>query len=232
MIYVVSDIHGCMEKYEQMLVRINLRDEDTLYVLGDIVDRGEDGIKVLQDMMCRSNIIPIIGNHDYLAALVLKKLSVEITEENADNHLDAEFMEILSSWLADGGETTLTAFGKMAPDEKADVLDYLSEFLPYEELEVNGNRFVLVHAGLMNFSPERDLNDYEIDELIVDRVDYSKVYFKDRFLVTGHTPTICIDKECRGHIYKKNNHIAIDCGAVYGEKLGALCLDTLEEYYV
>ena len=33
-------------------------------------------------------------------------------------------------------------------------------------------------------------------------------------------------------IYKKNNHIAIDCGAVYGNRLGCICLDTMEEFYV
>lgn len=33
-------------------------------------------------------------------------------------------------------------------------------------------------------------------------------------------------------VHKKNNHIAIDCGASFGGKLGCICLDTLEEYYV
>ena len=40
MIYVMSDIHGMYEKYEKMLKQIDLSEKDTLYVLGDIVDRG------------------------------------------------------------------------------------------------------------------------------------------------------------------------------------------------
>ena len=53
MIYVMSDLHGCYDKYMQMLEKIKFNNEDTLYVLGDIVDRGDDGIKILLDMMKR-----------------------------------------------------------------------------------------------------------------------------------------------------------------------------------
>jgi serine/threonine protein phosphatase 1 len=232
MIYVVSDIHGCFDEYAELLERINLRDEDTLYVLGDIVDRGKDGVKVLLDMMSRPNIIPIMGNHDYLAAIIFKKLSAEITEFTAENYFDDDFTKGYSMWIADGGDSTLAAFSQLTLEQKEDILDYFTEFLMYEELCVNGRDFVLVHAGLMNFSAERKLDDYEIYELIYERADYSKVYFKDRFLVTGHTPTSLINKSENSTIYKENNHFAIDCGAIYGGKLAALCLDTLEEYYV
>ena len=66
--YVISDIHGCYEKYRGILQAIRLRSEDTLYVLGDVVDRGPDGIRILQDMMGRANVYPILGNHEFMAA--------------------------------------------------------------------------------------------------------------------------------------------------------------------
>ena len=47
MIYAMSDLHGCYEKYIQMVEMIRFKSEDTLYVLGDVVDRGEDGVKIL-----------------------------------------------------------------------------------------------------------------------------------------------------------------------------------------
>ena len=40
MTYVMSDIHGEYEKYLKMLDLIGFRDEDELYVLGDVIDRG------------------------------------------------------------------------------------------------------------------------------------------------------------------------------------------------
>lgn len=44
MIYAVSDLHGCYDKYRKLLER--LTSDDPLYILGDIVDRGSDGIKL------------------------------------------------------------------------------------------------------------------------------------------------------------------------------------------
>jgi serine/threonine protein phosphatase 1 len=62
--------------------------------------------------------------------------------------------------------------------------------------------------------------------------DYGKAYFEDIFLVTGHIPTFIIDEAHRGRVYRKHNHIAIDTGAVFGETLSCVCLDTGKEFYV
>ena len=43
MTYVMSDIHGCYEKYRAMLENIEFAADDTLYVLGDVLDRGRTG---------------------------------------------------------------------------------------------------------------------------------------------------------------------------------------------
>ena len=43
MIYVMSDLHGCFDKYKEMLSLIDFAPRDTLYVLGDVIDRGPDG---------------------------------------------------------------------------------------------------------------------------------------------------------------------------------------------
>lgn len=74
MIYCMSDIHGDYEKYRRMLETIPLREEDTLYILGDVVDRGPEPIAVLLDMMKRPNIRSILGNHEYMAVLCLRTL--------------------------------------------------------------------------------------------------------------------------------------------------------------
>ena len=51
MYYAVADIHGCYDKFVKLLNIINFSNEkDILFVVGDAVDRGKDGIKVLQLM--------------------------------------------------------------------------------------------------------------------------------------------------------------------------------------
>ena len=52
-IYVCSDIHGMYDLYCRMLETVQFSDGDHLYILGDMIDRGPDGIKILQDVIDR-----------------------------------------------------------------------------------------------------------------------------------------------------------------------------------
>ena len=232
MIYVMSDIHGEYEKYLEMLEKINFSDSDELYVLGDVVDRGNGSVKILKDMSVRWNVFPLMGNHDYMASVLLRRFNTQITNENADSYLNTEIMSLLNSWLSDGGETTLAEFKKLTPDDRDALIEYMEEFELYAEVSAGGKNFVLVHAGLGDFDPDRALEDYTVDQLVFDRLDYTQRYFKDKYLVTGHTPTALISPEYRGRIFQMNGHIAIDCGATFGLKLGCLRLDDMQEFYV
>lgn len=69
MTYAVGDIHGYYDKYKELLERIYFSDDDTLYVLGDILDRGPESLRVLEDMAGRYNVIPIIGDEAVSGAL-------------------------------------------------------------------------------------------------------------------------------------------------------------------
>lgn len=46
--YVISDIHGQYDMFMELIDKIDLKQTDTLYVLGDILDRGPHPIKVLK----------------------------------------------------------------------------------------------------------------------------------------------------------------------------------------
>ena len=232
MTYVMSDIHGQYEKYRKMLEEINFSDEDTLYILGDVVDRGNGSVKLLKDMSVRWNVFPIMGNHDYVAAVLLRRFSTQITDENAANYLNTEIMSLLDSWLSDGGNTTLAEFKQLDPDDRDALIEYMEDFELYAEVSVGGRDFVLVHAGLGDFAPDKALEDYTVAQLVFDRIDYTERYFEDKYLVTGHTPTGLISPEYRGRIFQMNGHIAIDCGATFGLKLGCLRLDDMQEFYV
>lgn len=78
MIYVVSDLHGCYDKYKALLDRLNLTENDSLYILGDIVDRGDGGMAFLLDLAKRKNIFSYRGNHDHCAQMLLRKFAIPI----------------------------------------------------------------------------------------------------------------------------------------------------------
>ncbi len=226
MVFAISDLHGCYDKYVHMLEKIALTDEDTLYVLGDVVDRGEGGIRILKDMMGRRNVIPLRGNHDYMAHRML-----HMVKNAPDAAKSGKSWRLHQMWLLDGGETTQAAFMALTPKEQDAVLAYMDSFLIYDEVEAGGRAFFLAHTVP---AKERmmDFSRLLWQEFIVGEPEYDQEYFRDRYVVTGHTPTGLIDPSCSGRIIKMNNHIAIDCGAVSNHPLGCICLDTLEEFYV
>ena len=249
--YVISDIHGMYDKFIKMLEKIDFKDEDTLYVLGDVLDRGPNPIKVLQKMMEMPNVIPIVGNHEYMAMECLEFLCTEITEEAIQN-LSTEKINKFINWDYNGSESTILEFMKLDKEMKGEVLEYIDEFTIYEEVEVirekankkshgpkKGDKvtYLLVHAGLGNYSPKKKLEDYSLGEIVWERADYENPYYPDRenfFVINGHTPTQLIEENPKpGYIYRNSNHIAIDCGACFkGGRLAAICLETDKEYYV
>lgn len=231
-VYVMSDIHGEYGKFIELLGKINLKDDDTLYIIGDTIDRGPNPIKVLLKMMEMPNVIPIIGNHEVMFMECMPFLMGEITKESLES-LDSEILDKVLTWQYNGFLTTIKEFRMLDTEKQKDVLDYVGEFTAYEEVTVNRVNYLLVHAGLGNFSPDKALEDYTLDELVWERPDYEMKYFEDTVIVTGHTPTQLIyDNPKKGYIYRNNNNIAIDCGACFkGGRLSAICLDTGEEFY-
>ncbi len=184
--------------------------------------------------MSRFNVIFIMGNHDFMMYSLMNKFAVEITENNFDCQLTTDDLRAYSEWLQDGGNVTAEQFRKLTKEEQSDILDYLSEAFIYQIIEDDNKKYILVHAGLGNFSEEKNLEDYELYELLEDRADYSKRYFKDKnmYLITGHTPTPMIEEWRKPEVYTDNGHIAIDCGCVSGGKLAVYCFETRKTAYV
>ena len=229
-IYTISDIHGCFDKYQAMLRKIAFSPRDTLYVLGDVIDRGPDGIKTLQDMNRRPNVIPILGNHEFTAAVCLSWLIEEVTDQSLAN-LDAAKLAAYSEWIANGGGPTLQSLKQLSKEEQEDILEYFQEMELYAEVETGGKSFVLVHSGLNNFSPDKPLDSYALQDFLFGCPEADTVYYPDKILVFGHTPTRLLWGQDK--IFRKETMIDIDCGCAFkGGYLGCLCLDTMEEFYV
>ena len=228
--YVISDIHGEYDMFMEMVKKIGLKEEDTLYILGDIFDRGPHPIKTVLELMKMPNAICMVGNHELMALENLEFLMQKITDMSIDQ-LDEKTLDNLVTWQYNGSKTTIDEFRLLDRETQHSIIDFIKEFLICEELTVAGRDYLLVHAGLGNYSPEKEIDDYSLKELIWDRADYEIEYFPDVYVVTGHTPTQMIAGNPRpGYIYRKNNHIAIDCGCYRPDgRLAAICLDTGEE---
>ena len=91
--YVLSDLHGQYNKFMDMLKLIKFNDNDKMYILGDIFDRGPDPLKILDYIICKKNIDFIPGNHEYMFLEFY-------------NTYDARL------WSYNGGKTTMTQLMK------------------------------------------------------------------------------------------------------------------------
>ena len=230
--YVVSDIHGEYDLFAGLLEKIRLKEDDSLYILGDILDRGPYPIRTLLKVMEMPNAICLAGNHELMAIECLEFLMTEITEKSIEE-LDEKMVDNLLTWQYNGGRTTIQEFCALDRKMQRLVIDFLKGFYIYEEMTVNDRDYLLVHAGLGGFYPGKEIEQYSLEELIWSRAEYDIQYYEDIYVVTGHTPTQGIIGNPRpGYIFKKFNHIAIDCGCYRPDgRLAAVCLDTGEEFY-
>ena len=67
-VYCLSDVHGKRDVFHRMLEKIQFSEADTLFIIGDVVDRGPFGIELLEETMERPNIIMMLGNHEMMLA--------------------------------------------------------------------------------------------------------------------------------------------------------------------
>ena len=92
--YVISDLHGQLGLFNQMLDKIEFKETDHLYMLGDAVDRGPDGILLLKKVMGMKNCTFILGNHEKM-----------LLDHYTDTDVDPETKRImirLSIWVTHG----------------------------------------------------------------------------------------------------------------------------------
>ena len=167
MIYVASDLHGCaVEEFRALLDRAGFREEDFLFVLGDVIDRGDYGAELLLWLTQQPNVQFILGNHEAMM-LSCAFLFDEVTERNLDS-LTVDDLKRMNHWQRNGGDTTIAGMRKILkedPELVEGMLEYLREAPLYDTVETGGRRFILVHGGLGNFDPQKPLDLYEPMEI-------------------------------------------------------------------
>lgn len=233
MIYVISDLHGYpLDRFLCLLQKANFSEDDFLFILGDVIDRnGDGGVAMLQWLLCQPNVELLMGNHEAML-LSCDFVFEEITDAGLEQ-LTPEKMGLLMNYMQNGGKVTLKALKKLADrdrDSLQDVLDYLREVPLYETVSVGSQDYLLVHAGLEHFRPDRKLSDYSVDELLWARPDLHEDYFDEVITVFGHTPTSCYGAAYDGKLLRTRTWINIDAGVASGHEPILLRLDDGKEF--
>jgi hypothetical protein len=231
MVFAVSDLHGYpLEKFKLLLEKANFSDSDFLYVLGDVIDRGKDGINILKWLIYHQNTELILGNHEQI--MLNCEFLFDGTTDGTLGSLNQRKFSIYSTWAANYGRVTLDALSFMRNNEIKYILDYIREAPLYDKVAVNGNDFLLVHSGLGNFDVRKNMSEYSADELLWTRPDLDTRYFEDITTIFGHTPTVYFGEEYKGKPVITDSWINIDVGAGIGLSPLLLRLDDMKEFYI
>ena len=214
--FVIGDIHGCALTFRELLFNIlKINKNDTIYLLGDYVDRGprikQTVDTILELIKDKYKVFPLIGNHE---AMMLEYIEKSYEQD---------------SWFRNKGRTTMDSFNlKSIYDLDLSYLEFFKSLEYYYLLD----DFVLTHAGL-NFNIENPLQDKEA-------MLWNRDYFVDkkkiggRRLISGHSPHT-LEKI---RYFLNHDKIQLDGGCVYlniFEGMGYLCaleLNTMEFFSV
>ena len=233
MIYVTSDLHGCHpDEFQALLDRAGFSDDDFLFILGDVIDRGQYGAELLLWLTQQPNMQLLLGNHEALL-LACSFLFEEVTEDSLAD-LNAQKLALLENWMENGGSPTLAGLRKILrrdPELIQGMLEDLQDAPLYEILDVNGRTYILTHAGLGNFRPDKPLEDYSPEELLMARPTLDARYFSRATVIFGHTPTSFFGETYRGKALHTPTWICIDTGAACGGKPMLLRLEDGKEFY-
>ena len=221
MIYVLSDIHGHQGDFDSILSQINMTEQDHLYILGDVVDRGPDSITLLQRIRKMPNTTLLLGNHEYMMI-------------NRLRHLYDPDMQLLWYWN-DGGKTE-SQFRALEDSQQEELLVYLEQLPVQIEIQVNGQSFILVHACPKElYDDEDEFYENSTHFAVWFRISASDVMPNGKIVIFGHTPTRHFQAtKGKMRIYRGKDRIGIDCGCAYPWRhgqLGCLRLDDMKEFY-
>ena len=238
-IFVISDLHGQFVLLQLLLERIQFNDNDELFILGDIMDRGPNSIDIYYFVKCMPNIHMIKGNHE-----IMMRQSMKAALKY--NDLDSERSNPYRLWRQNGALGTVNSIREYLQKDAIPYSEYfdlkqlfikeLIEFIDslpsYIELDFQGKHYILVHAGV---DPEAE-NIADVDE---DLLAWIREYFylsecnPDVTYIFGHTPCCFLNDDKSFDVWYDpdyHNKIGIDGGLAVGDKgqLNCLCLTTGE----
>ena len=203
---VVPDVHGCVKTLRRLLEEtVRLERMDTVYLLGDLIDRGPDPKGVLDYVLLLRNKgyrpVALRGNHE--------QMLLDACHDRSDFRL----------WLMNGGTTTLESFGVEDACEIPLSYRHFLDNLPYYLILPD---VVLVHAGI-NCAESEPFSDYTAMLWSRDpAVDRQKL--GGRRLICGHTA--CRRDEALTSL--AGDRVTLDNGCVYVGRTGMGCLTALD----
>ena len=221
--FVLGDVHGGYKSMMQVFERSGIDYKNDLIIsVGDICDGWPEVPECFEELFKFENFKYMLGNHDDWTLMWMNG------KFNFNSMSDMQ----ARSWLAHGGEATLSAYTN---EKNYDFLKKHKEFLENEAMlyYVDDENRWFSHAGWDPLTSKQVKNDYiwsrDFWRGMYDGRNFAKDYEQ---VFIGHTPTINFPDnkhDCREPIHRKNVW-NVDTGACYTGRVTLMDIDTFEYY--
>jgi serine/threonine protein phosphatase 1 len=232
---IIGDVHGCLDELKELISKLSINSTDTLYFIGDLIDRGPDSpgvVKYVHSLATQNKLVLILGNHEekflrYVIQKKFKKISIKnksIIEnfETILNKIDFEDIKFLSNSYINYNITSLNIcllHGGIPKNNRID-LTFNNKYSP--ELLKSDKHFELIFKtrfldknGLFVSADNNDPNRVFWADLYDGR--YGKVIFGHHAMISDNP-------------FEFKNAINVDTGCVFGGYLSA-CVINLNSSY-
>lgn len=212
-LFVIGDIHGCLQELLQLLNYWN-EEKEQLVFIGDYIDRGVDSygvLKKVKELVETKGAWALKGNHEDLFI-------------HANNHSTEQLC------LANGGQQTLESFPTQQDGSNQTVASVKSQFPELNQFINNLPEFieteqvVLVHAGIEPFV--KNWQNFPDECLWIRESFHQNKTIDRRLIIFGHTPTSYLNKNTATHTWQNDNKLGIDGGCVFGGQLHGVRVTT------
>ena len=207
MTYVLSDIHGNERRFDSILEQICLQPEDTLYILGDVIDRHPGGIRILRRLMAMPNARMILGNHEYM---MLRALGCPYDEYADDGRA-------LAHWYRNGGKVTHAHWKRLRKTLRKSIAAYLLHLPLRIDVEVGGVAYSLIHGAPKESYDGNPPYQNPVHYAVWKRLNPEDLLPSERTWIFGHTPTRHYQDAVPMEVWHAEGRIGIDCGSGYPE---------------
>lgn len=237
--YALSDLHGNYKIWNK--VKDFLKEDDTLFYLGDACDRGQYGIEIMQELLADKRVIYLKGNHE--------QMFLDATRTKTDdNFYDIQHSELL--WRYNGGQPTIEGLAKLSLEERRKLRMQIAQLPIYVTYKNEEYKIILCHSGLSSEQLLMEIykNSDNIDENLYiwnrEHIQEQRWYYaddiKDIYIVHGHTPVSVLNQfnlaiknneNDKFYQYCNDHKIDIDMGTYVTHTGCLLNLDTLKAHY-
>ena len=254
--YAIGDIQGCFYAFQKLLKSIDFNPQiDTLWLVGDVINRGANSLDVLRWCYKHSESIQLVlGNHDLHTIVVAHGIRKPNRSDTIQSVIEAPDASLLLNWLrhrplmVSNDDYVMVHAGLLPQWQISDALSYAKEV----ESALQSKHYVDFLSHMYGNTPNYwhdNLVGYERLRVIVNTMTRMRVCTLDgaldfsfkgelKDIPNGYLPWFDLPNRASfqqtiifGHwsalgLQQRENIVALDTGCLWGGKLSAICLET------